>query len=478
MSVPFTRRESSRVGPARILLVVHALPPYEQSGSPLLAHELACALADLGTKVGVLYPQPSKTLDQAGAQLLEEDEPFRRFQTDLTRDLWFQWATFDALREDEERQRELARVSEVLETFRPEAVIVIDPVNQPTELVDVVHQRGIPVLRYVLLAEDLCGMVDPVHALPVVSVCATPFTPQQCTQCCLRSGLLRSPLLGGTPPSDAPAAAEEIEAALMHKRGVQRRYYEEVYGRVLFPFESWRQHFCATMPVPEDKVRIVEPGMPGADAPTTVSPRLPRPHDRSVFCFLDRTDLRKGAGLLQAAFLSPALLERSDYALEIWGNEPVQISELLERNPNVHYRGPYRMDTVSDVLAESDCGIVTTYFETFHRVTRHFFLAGLPVIGSRAFGVPEIVRHERNGLLFDVGDVETFTQSVVRFLDDPELRQQLTDGARQTPVRNWSDAATQISDVVTELLDETGRPRPPGRLLSGRLQRGRRGHRV
>ncbi len=222
------------------------------------------------------------------------------------------------------------------------------------------------------------------------------------------------------------------------------------------------------MPVPKEKVRIVEPGMPGAG--TTRRPQPQRRGDRTVLCFLDRTDLRKGAGLLQAAFLNPPLIERSDYDLEIWGNEPLQISALLERNPNVHYRGPYRMDTVSDVLGEVDCGIVTTYFETFHRVTRHFVLAGLPVIGSRAFGVPEIIRPEYNGLLFDVGDVDSLTRSVVRFLDDPELRQRLTEGAGETPVRSWSDAAIQIHDIVTELLDERGRPKG-ARLFSPRSRR-------
>jgi glycosyltransferase involved in cell wall biosynthesis len=483
VSAPFTRRVGGpKRGASRILLVVHALPPFEQSGSPLLAHELACALADLGTEVGVLYPQPSDVPHQPDQAPVSTDEPFTRFQTGLTRDTWFQWATFDSLRQDDERQRELARVTEVLQTFRPEAVIVIDPVNQPTELVDVVHGLGIPILRYVLLAEDLCGMVDPVHGLPAMSVCETPFTPEQCAQCCLRSGLLRSPQLATLPPSSAPASLEEIEVGLLHKRAIQRRYYEQVYGRVLFPFESWRHCFCATMPVQDEKVRIVEPGMPGARM--TDAARAARRHDRPVLSVLDRTDLRKGAALLQAAFLSPSLKDRSDYVLEIWGNDPVQISELLRLNHNAHYRGPYQMETVSDVLGESDCGIVTTYFETFHRVTRHFLLAGVPVIGSRAYGIPEIIRHEYNGLLFDVGDLDSFTRSVVRFLDDPDLRQQLQGGAGDTPVRSWSDAATQIRDVVAELLDENRGPglpaekRGPGRLISLLPRRRKRGHKI
>jgi glycosyltransferase involved in cell wall biosynthesis len=476
MSDSLTHRDSGRQkGPSKILLVVHALPPFEQSGSPLLAHELACALAALGTEVGVLYPQPSEVPHQPDAQLVRTDEPFTRFQTHFTRDVWYQWATFDSLRQDEERQRELARVAEVLEGFRPEAVIVIDPVNQPTQLVDVVQGLGIPILRYVLLAEDLCGMIDPVHGVPLVSVCGTPFTPEQCADCCQRGGLLYTPQVTVPPPCSAPASHEEIEVALLHKRAIQRRYYEHIYGRVLFPCESWRQCFCATMPLPDKKVRIVEPGMPGA-LTRDASRAQPR-HDRPVLCVLDRTDPRKGAALLQAAFLSPSLKDRSDYVLDIWGNDPIQISELLRRNRNVHYRGPYQMDTVSKVLGESDCGIVTTYFETFHRVTRHFLLAGLPVIASRAFGIPEIIRHEHNGLLFDVGDLDSFTRSVIRFLDDPALRQQLRGGACDTPVRSWSEAATQIRDVVAELLEENRRPRRPGRLLP-LLPRRRERHRI
>lgn len=59
------------------------------------------------------------------------------------------------------------------------------------------------------------------------------------------------------------------------------------------------------------------------------------------------------------------------------------------------------------------------------------FAAGVPAVASRAGGIPEMVEHERTGLLAPVGDVAAFSQQVLRVLDEPALRSQLLQGAKQ-----------------------------------------------
>lgn len=57
--------------------------------------------------------------------------------------------------------------------------------------------------------------------------------------------------------------------------------------------------------------------------------------------------------------------------------------------------------------------------------------AGLPVIGTRVGGVPELIDHERTGLLVAPGDVDGLTQALQRLLNSAELRHQLGEAGRQ-----------------------------------------------
>lgn len=57
---------------------------------------------------------------------------------------------------------------------------------------------------------------------------------------------------------------------------------------------------------------------------------------------------------------------------------------------------------------------------------------GLPAIGPRARGIPELVEHGKNGLLFDPGDGTTLTGLMRQMVDSPEERNQLAQGALAT----------------------------------------------
>lgn len=55
----------------------------------------------------------------------------------------------------------------------------------------------------------------------------------------------------------------------------------------------------------------------------------------------------------------------------------------------------------------------------------------VPVIATRAGGIPELVKEEETGLLVDIDDVASLTQALIRLLLDPLLRTQLTENATQ-----------------------------------------------
>lgn len=86
---------------------------------------------------------------------------------------------------------------------------------------------------------------------------------------------------------------------------------------------------------------------------------------------------------------------------------------------------------------------------------------GLPVVSTRAAGVPDLVQHEHNGLLAEPRDASDLARQVGRLLDDEALRARLGRAARAT-VTAWFDQRA-AADQIAKLFDRTmryGRPLP------------------
>jgi glycosyltransferase involved in cell wall biosynthesis len=79
-------------------------------------------------------------------------------------------------------------------------------------------------------------------------------------------------------------------------------------------------------------------------------------------------------------------------------------------------------DDVVAFLAEIDALVVPSVGnEGQPTVILEALATGVPVIGARAGGLPEVVRDGETGALLPVGDVEGMADAAIRYLTDPAL---------------------------------------------------------
>ena len=74
--------------------------------------------------------------------------------------------------------------------------------------------------------------------------------------------------------------------------------------------------------------------------------------------------------------------------------------------------------------------------------------SGLPAVVTNVGGNPEIIRHEREGLLFPRSDVGACANAITRLFRDPEFAAQLGNAGRERAVERY-----QLSRTVEAYYD-------------------------
>lgn len=94
----------------------------------------------------------------------------------------------------------------------------------------------------------------------------------------------------------------------------------------------------------------------------------------------------------------------------------------------VHYLG--FADNPTLIYGCFDVVVLTTYAETFGLVLVEAMKSGVAVIGTNAGGVPEIIEHEKTGMLFQPGNAEDLADCLQKLAAEPDFRRQLAESGK------------------------------------------------
>ncbi|MCK4951578.1 MAG: glycosyltransferase family 4 protein [Gammaproteobacteria bacterium] len=86
-----------------------------------------------------------------------------------------------------------------------------------------------------------------------------------------------------------------------------------------------------------------------------------------------------------------------------------------------------------------DAVVLTTYCETFGLVLIEAMRAGVVVIGTDAGGVPEIIKHEKSGLLFAPGDEKELASCILKLSRDSQFTEQLAKAGKARADEEFSE---------------------------------------
>ena len=176
-----------------------------------------------------------------------------------------------------------------------------------------------------------------------------------------------------------------------------------------------------------------------------------------------RLGFEKNVDLVVRAFAR--LAERdARVSLDIVGDGPAyetvaRLAGRLGVAERVHMRGFMDRAALGRIYREYDAFVTASTIETQGIVLLEAMSAGLPVVGVDALAIPELVRHERHGLIVPPGDEAAMADALERLLADDALRERMGSASRADVQVHEIHAIVDRLEELYERVAATRRPR-------------------
>jgi len=120
----------------------------------------------------------------------------------------------------------------------------------------------------------------------------------------------------------------------------------------------------------------------------------------------------------------------------------------------VVFTGPVDRGVLRILYSNAYCLVLSSLVEAFGMVIIEAMASGVPVIGSTAGGIPDIVVDGVNGLLFRRGDWRDLAGKLSMLLNDENLRDRLAVNARRFAEErySWRSVALKLRDCYRVLM--------------------------
>ena len=284
-----------------------------------------------------------------------------------------------------------------------------------------------------------------------------------------------APALSRAAPVPVAAMLHQPPGGIDHgrvRRLVQRRLDLRAYrrmDRLLVASETLRDDLVSRGFAP-DHVEVVAPGR---DAPRVSDPGTPEDLRRgrrvAFLCVGNWVPRKQIVELLDAFGRLPdgvATLHLvgddradADYAARV---RDVLAGDRLRERVVVH--GSVSRDRVDDLYRSADVFVLPSVSEPYGTVYGEALAAGLPAVGWRAGNLPHLIRHGREGLLVEPGDVRRLAAAMREIALDDGMRDEMSRRAYERGRRlpTWADTARAFFGALRALVESRDGGRPAG----------------
>lgn len=196
-------------------------------------------------------------------------------------------------------------------------------------------------------------------------------------------------------------------------------------------------------------VRVIPNGIDlelfDADEPRDVRREYGLPADRPLLLFTGRMEPRKGIHLCPE--IVTRVLERYEVTFafagrDLFGYMAQTLLPQVQRahlRGTVHHLGDLDLASVRSLVRQADVFWLPSLWENCPYSCLEAMAAGRAILCSDQGGMPELIRHEENGLLARSGNAASYVEQLSRLIEDADLRRRLGTAARRSVETSLTD---------------------------------------
>lgn len=315
------------------------------------------------------------------------------------------------------------------------------------------------------------GSVDVVHAQGLTAL--------GYARARLRDPALRAPLVMNPQGMEEHKAAGWKRVALLRLRALSREA-ARLADRVIATDEATRDEVPRHLGVDPARVVVLPNGIDAEELRAATPPEPERAVRDALPSAAGAFPLFLSVGRLEAykgfddALLALDRLHRGAELPARWAwivvgegrdrdrlSRRVMARELVARSrggrgiaSHVHWAGQVGEGLLHALYACADVFVHTTRYEGSSLVTLEAMAHGLPVVATRAGGIPDKVRDGDNGRLVEPGDVEGLARGLAELAQDAALREAMGSRGRRRALEGfgWPALAARTVALYEELL--------------------------
>ena len=225
-------------------------------------------------------------------------------------------------------------------------------------------------------------------------------------------------------------------------RSIARLFKNSAHCIVLGAF--WARVIAERVPEVADRISV----LPNATSPCRLEQEFAA-DGRVRITFLGQLGRRKGTPQLIEAL--GRLAGRHDWLATIAGDGDVDESRdrVSERGiaDRTEIPGWLSSAATQQLLRRTDILVLPSFSENLPMVILEAFAHGIAVVSTPVGAVPEVIDHDRTGLLVPVNDVLALVVALERLINEPQLRNRLGSAAKRVHAERY-----EIEPYVTRLV--------------------------
>jgi len=152
--------------------------------------------------------------------------------------------------------------------------------------------------------------------------------------------------------------------------------------------------------------------------------------EKFLVLFFGRLNPTKGPEMLAKAAIS-ITKKRNDIAF-VWvgpdEGKAKEVQKLIKPHKNMQYLGPIRgKENIAEMYQAADVYALPSYREGLPLTLFEAMASGLPIAASPVNGIPYEMKEPENGFFSNYGDLKKLEQNILKLIDDPKLRKQISE---------------------------------------------------